>query len=284
MGSKAAAKASSTKSMSPHAKAIAQHMRDSLLPGDTPIDEAHLAEAASFLAETAAQRTPGQPAIAIQSISEDRRFTRIAIVNDDMPFLVDSTAAALAAMGLAIDRLIHPVVPVERKMDGTLAKVIAGEPDEAFWESMIYLEAPRVDAKRRQAIESHLRETLTDVRGAVCDWPDLQKAMAADVKRIDNEEGAALLEWLNAGMLTQLGHVVRKRNGEQENPLGICRTTSANLLVDASYDRAFSWFEGKGEARTPLIIKANHVSRVHRHVPLDLFIVPIREGKELVAL
>ncbi|MCA0903340.1 NAD-glutamate dehydrogenase [Qipengyuania aquimaris] len=281
MGS-TAAKAS--QSMSPQAKAIAQHMRESLLPGDTPIDDEHLFEAAAFLAETAEKRAAGEPAIAIQSISDDRRYTRIAIINDDMPFLVDSTAAAIAAMGLAIDRLIHPVVPVERTSDGALSKVIKGEPEEAFWESMIYLEAPRVDAKRRQSIEETLLETLADVRAAVCDWPKLQEAMGADVARVDNEEGAALLEWLNSGMLTQLGHVVRKRDGSQENELGICRTSSRQLLVDASYERAFAWFEGKGEARTPLIIKANHMARVHRRVPLDLFIVPIRDGKKVTAL
>ncbi|MCA0910037.1 NAD-glutamate dehydrogenase [Qipengyuania gaetbuli] len=284
MGSKKADKASSSTTMTPHAKAIAQHMRDSLLPGDTPFDQAHFDEAAAFLAETADKRRPGEPAIAIQSISEDRRFTRIAIVNDDMPFLVDSTAAAIAAMGLAIDRLIHPVVPVERKSDGTLARVDEGEPEDAFWESMIYLEAPRVDAKRRQAIEETLNETLADVRAAVADWPQLQAAMATDAKRIEDEEGAALLEWLNSGMLTQLGHVVRRRDGTQEGGLGICRKGARNLLVDASYERAFAWFESKGEARTPLIIKANHASRVHRHVPLDLFLVPVREGKKIVAL
>ena len=275
---------SSSKSIKTHAKALAQHMRDSLLPGDTPFDEHYLEEAASFLAETAVQRRLGEPAIAIESISDDRRYTRIAIINDDMPFLVDSTAAAVAAMGLAIDRLIHPVVPVERSADGALEEIREGEPDEAFWESMIYLEAPRVDAKRRQAIEETLRETLVDVRAAVCDWPKLQEAMAADIKRIDDEEGAALLEWLNSGMLTQLGHVVRNKDGSQQDQQGICRTSSSELLVDASYDRAFAWFEGKGEARTPLIIKANHVSRVHRHVPLDLFIVPLRDGKKVTAL
>ena len=37
---------------------------------------------------------------------------RIGIVNDDMPFLVDSVANAIAARQLTIHRLLHPVVCV----------------------------------------------------------------------------------------------------------------------------------------------------------------------------
>ena len=39
---------------------------------------------------------------------------RIGIVNDDMPFLVDSVANAIAARQLTIHRLLHPVVCVTR--------------------------------------------------------------------------------------------------------------------------------------------------------------------------
>ena len=48
---------------------------------------------------------------------------RLAIVNDDMPFLVDSIAAAIAGRDIAIDRLIHPVVKVTRDAKGALTGV-----------------------------------------------------------------------------------------------------------------------------------------------------------------
>ena len=38
------------------------------------------------------------------------------------------------------------------------------------------------------------------------------------------------------------------------------------------------------DARLPLIVKANHVSNVHRRVPVDLFLVPVREGGQIVAV
>ena len=89
--------------------AITERMQQSLLSGDTPFDKTQLRDAAQFLGEVAAQRVLGKSAMAIESVSDDKRLTRIAVVNDDMPFLVDSVAASIAALGLSIDRLVHPV-------------------------------------------------------------------------------------------------------------------------------------------------------------------------------
>ncbi|MBX7494744.1 NAD-glutamate dehydrogenase [Qipengyuania sp. 6B39] len=286
MGSNSVAKAKSAALPKKLLGDLTERMRQSLLRGDTPFAKDRLEEAARFLGDTAAVREFGKSTIHIESATEERRFTRIAIVNDDMPFLVDSIAAAIAALGLSIDRLVHPVVPVERKKDGALSVLPEGDPDDAYWESMIYIETARVDAKTRRTLEATIRETLADVRAAVADWPKLQKAMATDAKRIADadSEGAALLEWLNSGMLTQLGHVTRHRDGTQDKPLGICRKSTPELLAEASFERAFAWFENTANTRIPLVIKANHMSQVHRRVPLDLFIVPVREGGKLAAL
>ena len=266
--------------------AITERMRLSLLSGDTPFEKARLADAAAFVGALAADRTLGRSSMAIESVSDERRLTRIAIVNDDMPFLVDSVAASIAALGLSIDRLVHPVIPVERDKKGLLTGIPDGDPEDAYWESMIYIEAARVDAKTRRQLQESLKETLADVRAAVTDWADVQEAMSADAARIreSDEEGAELLEWLNSGMLTQLGHVIQMRDGSQQDARGICRKSAKELLAQASFERAFDWFDKGMDGRKLLIIKANHLSNVHRRVPLDLFIVPVEEGGKVVAL
>ena len=266
--------------------AITERMRLSLLSGDTPFEKARLADAAAFVGALAADRTLGRSSMAIESVSDERRLTRIAIVNDDMPFLVDSVAASIAALGLSIDRLVHPVIPVERDKKGLLTGIPDGDPEDAYWESMIYIEAARVDAKTRRQLQESLKETLADVRAAVTDWADVQEAMSADAARIreSDEEGAELLEWLNSGMLTQLGHVIQMRGGSQQDARGICRKSAKELLAQASFERAFDWFDKGKDGRKLLIIKANHLSNVHRRVPLDLFIVPVEEGGKVVAL
>src|SRR3546814_13143557 len=95
----------------------------------------------------------------------ERRFLRIAIVNDDMPFLVDSIAATIAAQGIAIDRLVHSVIFVSRDESGELTRL--GSAADKGRESMIYIETERVGARQRLALENGLRTPLGDIRAAV---------------------------------------------------------------------------------------------------------------------
>ena len=210
-------------------------MRNSILPGDTPFLPNSLKRAAQFVLDSASVREAGRSALSMVSIAGDRRCLRIAVINDDMPFLVDSVAAAIAAQGLAIDRLVHPVISVKRDATGKLTAFPKDkEAEGASRESMIYLETERVDARQRRELEKRLRATLTDVRAAVQDWTNMQAAMAEDKARLNNPENVALLEWFNSGMLTQLGHLTRKRGGGYSNLLGICRKSARDLLADTS--------------------------------------------------
>ncbi len=267
---------------------LAKHLAASLLPGDAPFARGALDQAAGFVLAAAGLRTSGEPGIAIETVSgaAGERFMRIALINDDMPFLVDSIAACVAAHGLAIDRLLHPVLAVRRDAAGNLTEIVEGNASGEKRESMIYLETERGEARLRRQLEADLGSALGDVRAAVADWPKMQAAMAADADALPDGEGAALLRWFKDGMLTQLGHVTRRRDGNQIEALGICRKSARALLQPASYDRAFAWFEGaaKSGGRVPLIIKSNRIAQVHRRVPLDLFIVPVYEAGQLTAL
>jgi glutamate dehydrogenase len=261
------------------ADALAKRLQHEILPGETRFTRHELEAAAALVVAAAQRRQAGEPVLAFETVSDgERRFTRFAAINDDMPFLVDSVAGVFAARGLPIDRLVHPVVPVARDDTGRLT----GLGDAGTPESVIYLETPRADARTRRAVVAELRASLAGVRAAVSDWPRMQAAMAADADGLDDAEGAELLRWLKDGMLTQLGHVIRRRGGKLEQALGICRSGGGELLSAASYDLAFEWFaKHKG---APLIVKSNTISTVHRRVPLDLFIVPVIEKGKVAAL
>lgn len=284
MGFKTAGTASKSAADPKLVKALATRMADSLLPGDDAIPSKELKEAAAFCLQAGARRDENRSAIALETVGGERRHMRIAIINDDMPFLVDSTAATIAAMGLSIDCLVHPVIPVKRNKNGELTAILKTDPDTADYESVIYIETNRVDARHRRELLKAIRETMGDVRAAVNDWPKLQKTTLADVETVDDEEGAALMRWLNDGMLTQLGHLTRHRDGKEGEALGICRKSTRELLAEASYERAFEWFDNTKNTRVPLVIKANHPALVHRRVPLDLFIVPRRTKGKVTAL
>ncbi|WP_206242246.1 NAD-glutamate dehydrogenase domain-containing protein [Novosphingobium terrae] len=263
------------------------------LPGDPEMSAEALAAAARFMLTSAARRERAQSAINIETVSgaAGERFMRIAVVNEDMPFLVDSIAGTVGAHGLVIDRLIHPIVPVERNGQGDITDLPEGEAPGVARESVIYLETPRADARTRAALAADLAVTLGDVRAAVGDWGAMRTAMEDDAGRLtamDRAEGAALLRWFKDGMLTQLGHVTRLRDGSQQGALGICRKSTWELLNRAGFEQAFAWFDQfaakGGGGRLPLIVKSNRIAHVHRRVPLDLFIVPVIEGGQVTAL
>jgi glutamate dehydrogenase len=241
------------------------------------------AEAARYISDVAAQRRPGELAIRLESTGGEagRRRMRLAIINDDMPFLVDSIANAIAARHLTIHRLLHPVVCVDRDEKG---KLIAIEPlcdDESRRESMMYIELDRADARGRQELVRELRAVLTDVRATVRDWRKLQQQMRDDAAKIENPEGGALLNWFADGAMTLLGYEVERPGEEPSNALGIFSIPGAPTDKGGSVG-AIRYFEHGGDV--PLIAKAERKSTVHRRVPLDLIVVPIREGGKITGI
>lgn len=254
------------------AKAIAARFFDGALPGEIEgLDKAERAEAVRLVAEAAATRAAGRPSIAAETFARDeRRRMRLAIVNDDMPFLVDSIAATIAAAGAPIERIVHPVLRVARDASGTLTAV-GGDGDP---ESMIYIEMDRLDAKERRELVDELERNLGHVRRAVADWPALQAAMRADAAQAGDGEGAALLEWFLDGRMTLLGHENWLVDGGTRDAIGIAGEPLATpLLAEASRSLAVEHFAKGG--RAPLLLKSNCIATVHRRVPIDLVLMPI---------
>ena len=142
-------------------KSLARQLADSLLPGDLPFTAEGLGQAAAFVLDAATTRDAGQARIVIESISGSAsdRFMRIALINDDMPFLVDSISATIAAYGLGIDRLLHPVMAVRRDTTGKLLEVLDPHTAGEQLESMIYLETERGDARVRDRKSTRLNSS-----------------------------------------------------------------------------------------------------------------------------
>ncbi|MBO9621277.1 MAG: NAD-glutamate dehydrogenase [Sphingomonas sp.] len=261
-------------------QAFEARLLEGALPGELEgFDEGERADAAAFVAETAAVRAAGRPQIRLETyLDEERRRMRLAVVNDDMPFLVDSISGAIAARDLAIHRIIHPVIPTTRDGEGKLVSIGDGNR-----ESMIYIEMERADARSRRALVAELEQTLDQVRGAVDDWRALQGAMAADAGSIASSEGAALLRWFCEGAMTLLAHEKWRPDGTTTDQIGLARQTlETPILAETSRQAAIEHFRAGGEA--PLLLKSNAISTVHRRAPLDIVVVPILTGAEVTGL
>jgi glutamate dehydrogenase len=267
----------------PLVESIRKALTGNALPGETQgLSREAEREAAEFLADVASKRRRGELTLRVESTGGEagRRRMRIGIVNDDMPFLVDSVANAIAARQLTVHRLLHPVVCVERDKDGELQRVepLCGDKDRR--ESMMYLELDRADARGRQELAADLRRVLNDVRLAVRDWEKLQGRMRADADEAD-EEGAALLNWFADGAMTLLGYQVEKPYQPPSETLGIFSIPGAPTDEGGCLG-AMHYLQEGGEV--PLMAKAERRSTVHRRVPLDLVVVPIRENGKVTAI
>jgi glutamate dehydrogenase len=219
--------------------------------------------------------------------------TVVELVNDDMPFLVDSVGMALNRLGLMIHLTIHPVVPVRRSADGTLEDVLEtgrANGGEAALESFMHVEVDRQsDPARLAGIEAELDKVLTDVRLAVTDWRAMLgkvETALADVRHaarhLDAEEVSeveAFLKWIADNHFTFIGYgcydLVREKSGDQlkrveDSALGVLRLHETR----SSFSRSFAALPPEVRRRAydpiPLVItKANARSTVHRPVYLD---------------
>ena len=264
---------------------LGEALRRGALPGEIEgFSDEETRAAAEFIAACASQRQPGQALVRLESVGTQlgHRRMRIAIVNDDMPFLVDSIAAAIAARGLIIHRLLHPVVCVRRDADHRLTDIEPLCDEVGRRESIMYIEVDRADARTRSELTAELNRVLADVRAAVTDWRAMQQQMREDADRIEgDEEGRALLHWFADGAMTLLGYHVERPTGQPTDALGLFKLPG-EPTDEGGCMGAIRYFEQGGSI--PLMAKGDRRSTVHRHVPLDLVAVPVRDQGKIVGV
>ncbi len=212
------------------ANAFYQRMGEDELPLHTPDGWAALAH--DFL-EFARARKPGAVNIRLfNPVQNDHGWetphTVMQVVNDDMPFLVDSVTMALAEQGIGVHVLGHPVLQIARDRAGKLAGVGSGAS-----ESLMHLEIDRQSAEDMRRLEAAVREVLGNVRAIVRDWSAMRDRMGevADdlgerqlpVSEAGRREAQAFLRWAADDHFTFLGYreyeVVKKDKVEVLRPV-----------------------------------------------------------------
>ncbi len=215
--------------------------------------------------------------------------TIIEIVNDDMPFLVDSVTMEVNRAGLTLHLIIHPLLAVRRGADGALQGMAAKDDPQAVRESWIHVEVDRVpEASRLEALVADVSRVLGDVRLAFADWKAMRERCLAIVKQLGEQapplppdelaEGRAFLEWLADNHFTFLGsrsHELVTAGGE--DALKIVPDSSLGILRDTQTKELASGFatlppELRAMARRPellMVTKSTARSTVHRPGYLD---------------
>ena len=238
-----------------------------------------------------ATRAPGQVKVRVLSptVAENgwaSRHTVLEIVNDDMPFLVDSTSTEINRQGLTLHLIVHPTFAVERDAQGAIASLrTRADAPQAPRESWMHVEIDRlVDPQQRAELVAGIERVLGDVRAAVQDW----HAMTAHLREAAAElasapatlppalvqESRAFLEWLADDHFTLLGyrqHDLVSNAGEDAlrlvpgTGLGVLRETDANR-ESTSFSNLSASARALAHAPVPMVVvtKANTRSTVHR--------------------
>jgi len=250
----------------------------------------------------ARRREPGQPRVrvfnpSVQEHGWQSTHSIIEIVNDDMPFLVDSVTMEVNRHGLTLHLIIHPVIRVNRQAPGAAAagaeQVLMGVlPDDSpagLRESFMHLEVDRItDPTLMEALAADIARILGDVRAAVEDWKKMLgkvREIVADLDRRpppvgQNElvEARALLEWLADNHFTFLGyrcHDLVMKDGDDAlavvpgSGLGILREKPGEELA-TSFSQLPPQVRKYARVKDLVILtKANARSTVHRPGYLD---------------
>ncbi|WCR54058.1 MAG: NAD-specific glutamate dehydrogenase [Wolbachia endosymbiont of Ctenocephalides orientis wCori] len=102
-------------------------------------------------------------------------FTTLKIVNDDMPFLVDSIIAAIKSHGLTICYYSNSIINIKRK-GSLIDEVCTLESNDGVKESVIYVIIKGISDSFIGTLRESLQNTLKAVNCVVKDWkPMLQR-------------------------------------------------------------------------------------------------------------
>ena len=239
----------------------------------------------------AGRREPGEWKVRIYNpLFEEHGWqsthTVIEMVNDDMPFLVDSARMEINHQGYAIHMILHPVIKVRRDAEGRLTDILPPDSDEedAISESMIHVEVDRqTEPPVLEDLKRCIEKTLADVRASVEERLPMREKVGEIVSGLEENppdldpddlaETRAFLEWVEDDNFTFLGYreydlttpdgeeVLRTVEG---SGLGILRQTESGAV-----SRSFAELppEARRLARTQKLLnltKANSRATVHR--------------------
>ena len=247
------------------------------------------ARAWDFLAE----RDAGKPKIRCETValteSADRKsISVVEIVNDDMPFLVDSVMGELAERRLPVRLVAHPVFGVER--DGRQAASRSAGPTTADGARELHPYSYRADRRQRKPcaeLVAALGKVLGEVRLAVHDWRPMRARVRRHRCRAEGQSAAAAgrrdrgSDPVPAMAARRQFHLPRRARLRVRRHRRWSRTSTsaprhparARLARAQARQRALEFtpeiMAFLKEPRPLIVAKANIHARVHRRVYLD---------------
>ncbi len=221
-------------------------------------------------------------------------FLAIDIVNEDMPFLLNSVACELRARGLVPELVAHPVFEVDRNPEGGLVSLrpVQAPANGAPRESFIHLQIRKTGSlPPPDELADAILRVLADVKTVVSDFEAMSTRLGRAIAEFEanpppvapevNAEAKAFLRWLNADNFVFLGVREYSYTGgpdtgqlslEPGSSLGLLRDKSTPVLKRAQRDLALTPQIRSFFLNSPpvFVAKGSSLSTVHRRSHWDV--------------
>jgi glutamate dehydrogenase len=169
-------------------------------------------------------------------------FAIAEMVNDDMPFLVDTALAAFERLELPVHSLLHPVCAVQRDAAGRLTGIGSGGAPESLMQIAF---GPQADPGALAHTEAALVRGMADVRAAVADFRPLLARLEAIAETLPRGSERDFLGWIAAGNFILVGYrqltigAALKPVPDKSSELGLLRDPAC-VVFDALRDPALA--------------------------------------------
>ncbi len=294
-------KQSGKKTLAAYSKAFYQRVPVEDLEGWNAKDLHHVIASLSAAAET---RKSGKRNVRVFTPEQKRDgwhapHSVIELVNDDMPFIIDSVTAELAAQNLTVEALFHPILQVARAKGGKLKDVVAEKTGGYLTESHVYIQLEQMlSQEKADKLATRLDDILDDVRAATGDWKNLMVRMDDVVRSLeassndparpdDLSEAYDFLKYLQNGNFTFLGYRAFKFSGArgktrsegvQGTALGVLKRGKTSCFGRGTGSPEV---EAMRQSKSPVMISKliDQYSTVHRRAPLDAVSIRVFDRK-----
>lgn len=211
--------------------------------------------------------------------------TALLILNQDMPFLVDSIVMAMRRLRLPSRAVLNAVLSVQRTEDGDLIHAAKSSAGGALESYVLCLMAEELNPKDLDALVSAIRMAAGDAAVVYRDADALHEKMAAVVATVNDaaqEEVADFLEWAGKEGFETFGYAhyqvvagQRELVREEGSALGVLTDK-----MHPVYGNCLAGIPGDLETlaarkNTLSVVKADAQSTLHRDQQLDF--IGVRE-------
>ncbi|WP_422369370.1 NAD-glutamate dehydrogenase [Pelagibius sp.] len=268
------------------------------LRGETP---ANLAGGALALWDRLQSRRPGKASVRaynpdVKADGWTSAHSIIEIINDDMPFLVDSVTAEINRHDVALHLVIHPIMALRRNDQGKLMRLAEAKATTSpgavapARESVMQIQISEQTDAQLAKIAAGIKSVLCDVRASVEDWPLMRARCTEVIAELETSppmlpvgeisEGLEFLKWMNDDHFTFLGYREFSFHGRGGNAVTEIGKNSGLGVLRSTDVRVFDGLRNLGKLPPEVrdfvrkqqllrITKGNRRSTVHRSVHLD---------------